>query len=688
LEQFNFLNTTTSADNMATFAASASSSTTSSFNMASKLSFNKHLEQSFADKVEAINTKVASDSTVDIEALSNEIISLLKKDLSEQEATDNKKQKNQQSIEQLLSKLNLNDRDKAALVSELESKELENSLDDPIDDSIKESAENTTAYNDDNVDTDNAAQLASKNMKELNLLISEYSDQVIDDEAHENTAQSEVSAASNDEAAQLKALKKLINDVTPLSLRNELSDSLENIIELLQEGKSSKIDDSNEFTTDNENIDNVKLDDVRAKVNAKLVEVNELLASETLNKADRNQLTEQKTELEELVQVLMASPLDNAKLSQLVETTTGGQGSDKELKQALTLLNTHLQEAKAAVRSNEFTNSSSLTGDELALVIQDKMMSLLNKLPPKDQALLKQEFEAVNSKPAQQKETITNSPDKFLTSIEDSHKALKQESAPENEKNSTVGKGNTDTNAERVMSEKNRSEQGSKQSEEFTKEQPVKQELVLESKSNGELPPGDRKVESLISQLESSFKATQQANNQAADIAQINAKTDQQAIKDANAINQTAPKSIEASAPRILLHENVAAAQQLKEHLTMMSRGGLGHAVLQLDPEELGAMSVRIVMNNDQMNVSFHVQNPQAKELLEQAMGKLKESLEEQGIELQQSDVEQNSDGNNHSLDGDEQAGSDTSDELDDTDGEPITLTLNKQSTNGIDYYA
>jgi len=703
LESFNFLNTTTSADNMATFAASASS-TTSSFNMASKLSFNQHLEQSFVAKLETVKTDVLSENTVDIKALSNEIISFLKSGLSNQKIDNDNIHKKQQSIEQLLNQLNLSDKDKAALKSELEAKELESSVDaslpEIINDDQQESVEQATTFNDFKA-LNNKAKIKSEfETKELADSQKTSSVASIDDETKDSGEESLVNAdtsiVNDDELTQLNELKQMINDVTPLSLRNELSNSLDKVVELLQIEESSKADDYFEVKNVDEIIESLNVDDVMEKINAKHSEISSQLENDELSPADEKQLIELQRELETVLHVLNNTPLDNAQLPKLLESTAALLVNDNELKQVLISFTERLNEIQPALRNNQSTVSSSSSlndDDELTALIQEKMVGILEKLPPQYQGILKQEFGSANPKIPDSKEPVTHSPEKLLTSIEDSHNALNQQGTSDKVKVADNEKVNTDKSVERVINEKNRSEQGSKVSEELTKGQTVKQDITLENKAlenqgNDEPTPNDRKIESLIAQLESTFRSSQQASNQAAEMAQVNAKTEQQAIKDVNPLNQNTSKAADVNAPRILLHENVAAAQQLKDHLIMMSRGGLGQAVLQLDPEELGAMSVRIVMQNDQMNVSFQVQNPQAKELLEQAMAKLKESLEEQGIELQHSDVEQNGTGNNHSLESGEQGGSESSDEFDETDVEPITLTLNKQSTNGIDYYA
>jgi len=196
-------------------------------------------------------------------------------------------------------------------------------------------------------------------------------------------------------------------------------------------------------------------------------------------------------------------------------------------------------------------------------------------------------------------------------------------------------------------------------------------------------------LDSLLKQFEAPSKpvpANQLASSPSETNSALNARLDSQESPLVSSGASTASaKTIEQQlAQKMPLHEQFAA-NALKERVKVMVNGGLSQAVIQLDPEELGAMSIRISMQQDQLNVQFQVQNPAAKEMLEQAMVKLKDMLEQQGIALNQSDVEQQSQGEQQQT-GDEQQQSDqqqfASEEL------PVTLVLNKHSANGIDYYA
>ncbi|MCJ8268148.1 MAG: flagellar hook-length control protein FliK, partial [Psychrosphaera sp.] len=81
----------------------------------------------------------------------------------------------------------------------------------------------------------------------------------------------------------------------------------------------------------------------------------------------------------------------------------------------------------------------------------------------------------------------------------------------------------------------------------------------------------------------------------------------------------------------------------MKERLVIMMNKGIQTANIRLDPAELGQMQVKMSIENDVTSVSIVVQNSQAKEVLEQTLPKLKEMLAEQGIEMDEGSVEQES---------------------------------------------
>jgi hypothetical protein len=88
-----------------------------------------------------------------------------------------------------------------------------------------------------------------------------------------------------------------------------------------------------------------------------------------------------------------------------------------------------------------------------------------------------------------------------------------------------------------------------------------------------------------------------------------------------------------------------AAAQQLKDRVMVQIQHKLQTAEVQLHPEDLGSMQIKLNLQQDQLIVQFVVQQGAAKEALEQQMPRLRELLEQQGIALTEGQVEQRQSG-------------------------------------------
>ncbi len=80
--------------------------------------------------------------------------------------------------------------------------------------------------------------------------------------------------------------------------------------------------------------------------------------------------------------------------------------------------------------------------------------------------------------------------------------------------------------------------------------------------------------------------------------------------------------------------------QQLGQRTIMMAQQGPRSAMIQLDPPELGSLQVRLHIHaGDQVSVSFTAPNANVREALEQHLPRLREMFAEQGLNLAQSDV-------------------------------------------------
>ncbi|WP_214454056.1 flagellar hook-length control protein FliK, partial [Aeromonas dhakensis] len=153
-----------------------------------------------------------------------------------------------------------------------------------------------------------------------------------------------------------------------------------------------------------------------------------------------------------------------------------------------------------------------------------------------------------------------------------------------------------------------------------------------------------------------------------------------------------------ANLPHLKLADPEAPAQ-LHQKVNLMLADKLQQAEIQLDPLGLGKMKIQIQMGADsQANVHFVVQHGQTREMLEQAMPRLRDMLAGQGIQLGQTQVQQQPQQQSQGQSGfsgqgqQGQKGSGSFAETGQTEAEVTGagMSLSRESTNdrGIDFYA
>ncbi|PKG56559.1 flagellar hook-length control protein FliK [Shewanella sp. GutDb-MelDb] len=128
----------------------------------------------------------------------------------------------------------------------------------------------------------------------------------------------------------------------------------------------------------------------------------------------------------------------------------------------------------------------------------------------------------------------------------------------------------------------------------------------------------------------------------------------------------------------------------MKQQLITMVSQGVQHAEIRLDPAELGSMIVRIQVQGDTTQVQFQVSQHQTRDLIEQAMPRLREMLAEQGMQLTDGQVSQDNGGNEQAFQGDRDSQGQSHSEMDEISAEDRVVGTNLASSaaSGIDYYA
>jgi flagellar hook-length control protein FliK len=112
---------------------------------------------------------------------------------------------------------------------------------------------------------------------------------------------------------------------------------------------------------------------------------------------------------------------------------------------------------------------------------------------------------------------------------------------------------------------------------------------------------------------------------------------------------------------------------------------------IQLDPPEMGNIHVRVNLQNEQAAVQFVVQNQQAREALEQNMGKLRDMLAESGVDVGEANIEQREakEQDGDGFDSQSNKGQNAQSAKDSfSENDNAIVNVLKASSTGIDYYA
>ncbi|WP_019676437.1 flagellar hook-length control protein FliK [Arsukibacterium perlucidum] len=176
-------------------------------------------------------------------------------------------------------------------------------------------------------------------------------------------------------------------------------------------------------------------------------------------------------------------------------------------------------------------------------------------------------------------------------------------------------------------------------------------------------------------------------------LARLDAATAATAATALQTAERTKAQSVNTSVTEQLKQVNLLAqnaAGQLKERINMMVRQNIQVAEIRLDPADLGQMQIRVNLQQDQATVQFIVQQQHAKELLEQQMPRLREMMQQQGIQLGEGNVQQQRQGNGQaSAQRDGNAGAGQGDTEQHSGGQATAVQLDvKLSERIVDYYA
>lgn len=103
---------------------------------------------------------------------------------------------------------------------------------------------------------------------------------------------------------------------------------------------------------------------------------------------------------------------------------------------------------------------------------------------------------------------------------------------------------------------------------------------------------------------------------------------------------ETPAPPLDSRGSQIDANRNHAAVEQ---SIRLAISRGLDRASIELEPADLGRVDISIVRNGDEVQVSFKVSQAQSRELIEASLARLRDALNDTGLSLSQSSVEEHS---------------------------------------------
>lgn len=87
-----------------------------------------------------------------------------------------------------------------------------------------------------------------------------------------------------------------------------------------------------------------------------------------------------------------------------------------------------------------------------------------------------------------------------------------------------------------------------------------------------------------------------------------------------------------ASAPMVNDHYNVVS--QIVEHAKMVNRTNNSEMVIQLKPEHLGELTLKVLVENGSVSTTFHSNNPDVRSVIEASLNQLRQEMSNQGLKV------------------------------------------------------
>lgn len=123
--------------------------------------------------------------------------------------------------------------------------------------------------------------------------------------------------------------------------------------------------------------------------------------------------------------------------------------------------------------------------------------------------------------------------------------------------------------------------------------------------------------------------------------------------------------------------QSEAWSRVLSSRVIWMAREGVQQASLKLNPANMGPVEVKLHMHHDQATINFIAQHAATRDALEQALPRLRESFQENGMELAHADVSQENFSETDEQDNNKTTNNGSNSDRDNLDAEPTTQDVN-----------
>jgi len=413
-------------------------------------------------------------------------------------------------------------------------------------------------------------------------------------------------------------------------------------------------------------------------------------SSESLGENDLASNTDESTSLTVEQKLMKKTEVDNVQVN---NDKTGQEARQKEVSQSsnVNAINDKQVVENKAINNNAATqvdtSNSTKTDSEKSL---EKIVEIIEK-------------QVSPSKEAKQ-DKVSNLSEPQLTKSE---LAQNSEITPKSEavQNNEVTKANEVVNAKKIVTANNQIASNYDDANKTQIKQDEKVQLATSFAEQSQQKPATQKEGEVLveDKINTSVKRESSVNSTFVDVSGKATQTPQHIIEQQSAeiLNPSVATEVtQSQKTNTQLHQETISlfrkdsTEAVKDKVMLMISQKLQQFDITLDPPELGNMQVRVNLQGEQAVVNFMVQSQQTKDALDQNMHKLREMLAEQGVDVGDANVEQqsqqsaNEEGSSAGSDSQVEGKLDNIADANDVIAHTLSEKMIDYSTTRVDYYA